>query len=335
MTDFGHFDNFIMSHFGSARLHTGKKGQKEVLLDCPKCGAEMRCSLNPKLRLMNCYRCGWQRLIDWLVEVCGMPRGDAYKLLKNQEVESLEDYDRLIDEFMTDAPVLDLVPGEGIVEYVKTFLPIGSNIVANLVSQEYIESRGFTLEYAAAWGLMYADTATKFHDRLIMPCWEDGKIVYFQDRSLINAEPKYYNPSTKDGCDRNLYLWNIDVARQYDTVYVTEGVFNGMSIGPNVVSPFGKAMSEHQLMKLRDKLRPGTKVVFCFDHGAEEQAHDAAVALSGSFQTSVLWMPDERDLNDWLKSSGYEAIQSLLTHNVMSPEAAYYLALTQGRIKGK
>lgn len=334
MTENAAFDDFVLSHFGTARTHTGKNGQEEILLDCPKCGAEGRCCLNPGLRLYNCYRCGGGRLIDWLQNVCGMSAGDAFRLLQNRTLDSLAGFEQLVDRFMKDeSPIEQGVPGEGIAHYVAEFLPLGGNIVADLVCETYLKERGFTLDYASSWGLLYADSATKFHDRLIMPCWEDGRIVYFQGRTMIGAEPKYFNPSAKDGCDRNLYVWNIDVAAQYSKVYVVEGVFNGMSIGPNVVSTFGKAVSEHQLMKLRQKLKPGTEVVFAFDHGAEEQAYDAAVALSGSFVTSVLMMPDKRDLNDWYKQGGTEAVQWLLEHNQYRPEDAYSVALTDGRIK--
>lgn len=333
------FDDFILTHFGTARHHLTQQGNHEILLDCPKCGARQRCCLNPVKRKFNCYRCGGGNLIDWLVDVASMKRGDAYRLVKGTQTETLEGFDHLINQFMGSDVAPDpatIEHGAGIQKYIQEFIWIGhGDATAELMTKDFLAGRGFSLEEAKLWRLMYAPTS-RFSGRLIIPVIEDGKVVYFQGRSLSkNDDLKYLNPGVKDGCWRDHYVWNIDTltVNKPHRVFVTEGAFNAMSIGLNTCSMFGKHVSEPQSMKLRSVLPQGTELIFAFDYGAEYQAWRACTDLSGWFKTRILLMPDKRDLNDWYNEAGTPAVDWLIQHNLYEPEEAYSYALAAGRIK--
>lgn len=298
----------------------------EIIGDCPECGAKQRFTVNPdkpgKGAVYNCYRCDLGgKLVDFLVQRCRVSHGDAFRLLRGDDVELTPDtYDESMQwlrDQVLGTKALRPPPGSGIVKYFDQFVPIGhGDVVADMLGGGFMERRGFTLQDCVDWALMYCPCG-KFHDRIIIPVFEGPTMVYFQGRTITADIRKYFNPSSEDGCFRDDYVWNLDVASHYDTVYVVEGAFNGMTIGRNVVATFGAHMSESQITKLSTRLKPGTRVVLAYDYGYEagERAFQAASALSRQFPVSTLLMPDDRDMNDWLVAGGRQAVEYLLQHN--------------------
>lgn len=305
----------------------------EYIIDCPKCGAKGRCSLNPAKRLYNCYKCGGGYLYDWVAEYAHVDRKTASRWLSGwlHEDESVDGLDALEIELGLAAPVqpieqpkVALNPYEAIKPFLADMLPIGyGNALADGIVRPYLTGRGFNLEVAKTFGLLYCHRG-KFKDRLIIPAYENGGIAYFQGRTLIGALPKYYNPSTKDGVERDHWLFNLDgmrtAAQMGYPVVLCEGGLTAMSVGWSAGALFGKHISTTQENKLRQALPFGATVIVAFDYSTETKrkanslalAQDLAMALSGQFRTGWVNMPDERDLNDWLVQGGYAAVHALI-----------------------
>jgi len=338
MTDNVVFDDFIYSRYSNVRqVH-----QDELLMDCPKCQAVQRFCMNPVKKKYNCYRCGGGQLVTFLQEECGLSRVEAFKLLKGYEVETLDDFATQINKHLYNPQRVDLHTvtvrdGTTIQAYLRAFLPLDTSDSARLLTSPFLERRGFTAEYASRWGLLYAGQG-KFAGRIIIPVWYGGRIVYFQGRSIVGNEPKYYNPSLKDSVTKDDFLFNIENAAkaslQTGVVYICEGAFNAMSIGAHAVCIFGKHLSHQQEHLIRKHIPTSVRLVFALDYGAEDKAYEGASRLSGTYSgRSCLWMDIKDDINDVFVKGGYTSVQRLLRENERHPIWVYQQALQEGRVK--
>lgn len=68
----------------------------------------------------------------------------------------------------------------------------------------------------------------KYKNRIIMPEFEDGEMVFWQARSYTGRKPKYVSPvGERDG-----HIWNLARVRDmYDEVRIAEGILSGIACG--------------------------------------------------------------------------------------------------------
>ena len=121
----------------------------------------------------------------------------------------------------------------------------------------------FALERKLGGFKFYVGLKGRYHQRIVIPYFYEGKPFYFQARTLINRDPKYLNPS------KNLYgiktseiLYPFDKSLEY--VMVTEGPLDAMSLraaGFNATCTQGCKMSTIQARALKDK-----RVIIAYDN---------------------------------------------------------------------
>jgi len=298
----------------------GNPHSDEYVIDCPKCGAQGRCYLNPTKRLYHCMKCGGGLLVHWMGEVFGIPSYVAADILDDKETVNVADYESAVSSIDLPARVEVTSPTEDIIAEIQSFRHIGYGdaFVDNLCAP-YLLDRGYNLEYAKLWRLMFAPGG-RFAGRLVLPVLNSlGEMTYFQARTIFASddddEPKYRNPSARDGMGRDNAVFNLDFVEkhQQDTLYVCEGAFNAMAIGMNAIALFGKTLSESQWSQIASKITRGTKIVVCFDHGTGKETARAAQRLSSVFTSmSYVQMPDTRDYNDWHIRGGHAAVLNVL-----------------------
>lgn len=122
----------------------------------------------------------------------------------------------------------------------------------------YWAERGITEGAQAILQLGYDPTAR----RIVFPHFVDNILVGWQKRvvpsgwgweATVPDYPKYKN---SPGFPKSETLYNLDRARQYETVIVVESpmsVAKALSVGlPNVVATFGAKVTEQQLFALKD-----------------------------------------------------------------------------------
>lgn len=120
-------------------------------------------------------------------------------------------------------------------ESTKKFVKITDGSELSKTAIAYCESRHIPEEI---WKKFYIAHEGKYHDRVIIPFFnKDGKIQYFQGRSLIGAEPKYMNR-----CSTETYLYNKDFIDPSKPVCVLEGPIDSMFI-ENAVATCGAGSS--------------------------------------------------------------------------------------------
>lgn len=108
----------------------------------------------------------------------------------------------------------------------------------------------------------------RFKGRIIIPVMEDGKIVYFQGRSVIEGlEPKYLNPSVYKG---NIVL-NRDIFDREKYVIVTEGLLDADSVGQQGTSILGKELTVEFIKEIQKHTEIGTVVALDNDTDGKEK----------------------------------------------------------------
>lgn len=120
---------------------------------------------------------------------------------------------------------------------------------------KYLMQRKISVDYIRSMGYVY-NKFSKFHQRIILPYFEDGKMVYFQARSQDkNNQLRYLNPI---GLNKQNYIFNYDYLND-DELILVEGVFDAMSIDRNEQTATcigGAFLSTKQLIKIFSKAKP-------------------------------------------------------------------------------
>lgn len=129
----------------------------------------------------------------------------------------------------------------------------------------YLDGRGITREMIRKFRMGYC-VSGNYSNRIIIPVYDNRKIVYFMSRDITGkSKRKYLNPSREEvkGNGTGAIVFNIDSVKAGDTVVITEGVFNAFhKTEDNVVlcSIFGKSVLFNQLRKILAK-KPSALVV--------------------------------------------------------------------------
>ena len=172
----------------------------------------------------NCsYKAGWspgkllsgntKMLFKWL----GLGDNDIGKLgivaLKYQE--SMPQESKALNFTLKEIPLPD--NSLSIVDWLNT----GSDDPDLIAVVEYLLSRGMEWE----WYNWHWSTAPGYRDRLLIPFYQDGKIVGYTGRKVTEGKPKYLTDSQSG------YVFNLDrQTRDRAYVIVVEGQFDAIAV---------------------------------------------------------------------------------------------------------
>jgi DNA primase len=168
----------------------------------------------------------------------------------------------------------------------------------------------------------------RFRDRLMIPIHDiQGRIIGFGGRTLGDDQPKYLNSPETQLFDKGKTLFALDKAKsaigKADQAVVVEGYFDAIALHAagieNVVASLGTALSLKQVRQLL-RYTESKQIVFNFDadvaglNAAERAIGEIAdLTYSGEIQLRILTIPDGKDADEFLKSTGSpEPYQQLL-----------------------
>ena len=137
----------------------------------------------------------------------------SFKFDKTEEIKTIKEEDRqvLVDFMTKDRPV-----------FFKDPTKLGS---FGKKAYSYLLNRKLEEEYYPQLGYVFNQNS-KYNERVIIPFYENGKIVYFITRAIDPNNPiRYFNAS---GLDSKQYVFNIDKINE--EVVIAEGSFDAMSI---------------------------------------------------------------------------------------------------------
>lgn len=128
-------------------------------------------------------------------------------------------------------------------------MPSGSQLIINgesdiaVQARIYMKQRGFDLYYLALKGVGYIDEGP-FTGYICLPCYEKGKLVYYVLRDFLGRTRRYHNPpvhlTNKSAGD---IIYNSDALDLYDTVFITEGIIDALTVGPTCTATIGKELT--------------------------------------------------------------------------------------------
>jgi len=214
----------------------------------------------------RCFKTGKAGSFEFLVKVVDRLPGDMneestqkridrhilakYYVIK--EKEFLEKVNNLIREttnIRVNLNKIDLPEGT---------YPLTKETEINKKFFNYLEGRGITREMIKRFRMGYCVKGT-YTSRVIIPIYDNKKIVYFMSRDITDkSSKKYLNPSRDEvqGNGTGAIVFNLDHIKAGDTVVITEGIFNAFhNTEENVVlcSIFGKTILYNQLKKILKK----------------------------------------------------------------------------------
>lgn len=187
-----------------------------------------------------------------------------------------------------------------------------------------VEQKGFSVQLVEQAGLIKPRKTgggcyDRFRDRLMIPIHDDkGRIIGFGGRTLTDEQPKYLNSPETELFDKGKTLFALDKAKtaigKEDRAVVVEGYFDAIALHAagitNAIASLGTALSIHQVRQLL-RYTESKQVVFNFDADAAgttaaERAigEIAELAYKGQVQLRILNIPDGKDADEFLKTTG-------------------------------
>ena len=255
---------------------------------CPYCGRKEKLGVNLSMFRCNCFRCGAHPSpIQLVMDVEGFTEySELIKLLNNGDFTELT--------FKEDKIELS--------ERKEIYLPEGFRNISKGESQlarsmrSYIKKRGFSVEGLSKQGVGYCDTGQYF-GYLIIPYTYHGILRYYNARLVLGNGPRYRNPD-KDvsGLGKEFIIFNHDALEMYDSVYICEGAFNALTMGPRAIATMGKHASRYQINELIKS--PVKRFIILLDPDAKDKAIDLALKLVAYKKVKVVFLPEGKDVND-------------------------------------
>lgn len=142
----------------------------------------------------------------------------------------------------------------------------------------YMATRRITMLDVQRLGLFQV-TAGRYARRLVFPCWEERRLVYWQARAMFEAHEcsgrfvKCLNPPAVSGVVSSEVVFNLEAAAQHPRVCLVEGPMDALRVGADGAACFGKKVHPKQVQKL---LARGVRAVDLMFDGPSAREPDGA-----------------------------------------------------------
>ena len=167
----------------------------------------------------------------------------------------IRDYSSLSDEKISLKEVVEVRKDLDLPEGLTFFADKKTGVIRNRAAN-YLKKRGISTE---GLGYIYKRDS-EFNNRIFVPFYEDGRMVYFLARAFDKSKLRYKNPK---GVPANDVVFNIDNIKE--EVFIFEGVFDALSL-KNQVSTcmLSNSLKKEQAEKILDKMPE--RIVFVLDN---------------------------------------------------------------------
>lgn len=230
-------------------------------IHCPFCeDFSTHGGINLSSKAFSCFRCGEKaNAIKLVAKLLGISQKQASGIVK-----------RYFDLKSIISPKEKVYSNK-----VKLPLAVTKNFESAYI--DYLEKRKFNSELLIAkYDLFAGGLSGDFKFRIVAPVYLDRQLVTFVGRDITGLSDKRYknlaNELSVIPCKQTLY--NIDSVR--DTAIVVEGIFDVWRIGDGCVATFGTAITNEQILLLKDLRR----VFILYDYDAIKPAEHLFARLS-------------------------------------------------------
>ena len=235
-----------------------------INIKCPFCeDTSNHCGVNLDSKLFSCWVCG--------------EKGGPYKLIRAIDGSRYDTIQTTLKKYQDyTIPVEDEDYSE---RTDKIKMPKGVMVSATQRHLKYLKKRNFDSEYIVRkYKLLFGGPYGDFRHRIIIPYFKDDRLVTMTGRTIINADPPYYNlPTRKSILDTKETLYNIDtVTKNY--AIIVEGPLDVWRIGDGCIATSGTKYTSEQLTVLRKKHLK--RLFILFDHTAYSEAQRLSKQVS-------------------------------------------------------
>ena len=282
-------------------LHNNKYNPrtKQICCDCVLCGKESHMYINVQTGLWDCKRCG--------------ESGNIYKLLRFVDKLYLLQGATVVER-ETIASVRSLIAGvadssatDTTAELPVIPMPAGWHVLTG--GNSYLRGRGVTAAEAVRYEMGETRLFKKYHNYLLVPIRDDGRIRGFIGRYESRRVPEgklRYNNSIGTEFGSLLFGYDEIVSGVTNTVILVEGIFDKISVdrflglwtSPEVkcVATFGKKISTVQIAKLVNKAV--RRVILLYDFDAVKDIKRYGLELEKFFITDITFTSKSKDIDE-------------------------------------
>jgi DNA primase len=328
---------YLDTVLGEGKPHNTSKGL-QYSYQCPLCGDwKDRLFINVDRGKFFCHNCeSGGTLVTFISEYSGIAWKEALKVYREYETYEIELPEEIENE------VYARLIKKPVIEVPKYVYPLPEEFIlmedatgkAGRKAYEYLKSRGISMPTCEQQYIGYCAEG-KYANRIIMPDFENGELVYWQARTwepkpALKLLEKHYkkvlNPSLtpeqlEDGyvaVDKSDVVSNIDFIRENGMAVICEGRFDSYTIGESGACIHGKHMSDEQFLKLVKHKNDIDLVVVMLDGDAFKKAVITAKRLSGHFSDVLIAkLPDDKDPNSLGKKGVLDAINKAESYSPM------------------
>lgn len=266
--------------------------QSDWRMDCPFCNdSKGHLHVAISKQTCHCFRCDYSA--TWLglvMDITGLP---YYKALGELYViPNPRDWDRVSELLASSSAEPKNSLSKADLSLPEGFIPLwegdgaGAKFTLDMV-RGYLQRRHIFADDWERYSLGYVPTVGP---RVFIPIEGD----YWHARAIFPwQEPKYIGPQ---GIPSETVLSHSVSLYMYDEVVITEGVFSGISIGPNHVSLVGKNPTPGKVARLVQA--PVKHYIITVESGADEPMLALADQLVAADKRVTVWKYEHGDPAD-------------------------------------
>lgn len=259
------------------------RGDEYFIKECPYCNnPKSNMQVNIKKLIFHCWACGAKGTARALFKDYGINSSVVPPKANKQEE----------GEVCESKPEVSLPPE-------ALCLLSAISPLSNIAKHYLYVKRRLAPEDVRRYGIMYCEEG-EYRNRVIVPLYEDGELVYFVARAFTKMRDKYKNPAVP----KHSLLPVFYGRKQRATVVLVEGVFGAIAMnqaGYTAIPLLGKEIHLVQLQKL-SQLYPRDVIVY-LNHDAHSHAIEIAQKVNDVFggekagtKVAISPGPDEDEL---------------------------------------
>lgn len=296
------------------------RAQKVYQGSCPICREgkswlkKRRCYYIVDKNIVCCHNCGWySNPYQWIVKVTGKTFKEIRNDLSNFNEEI--NYNSVKSEKPKEIEKSDTLPKDSINLFDKKQIlyykdnPIVKKGVEIIVSRRLDKAINRPLSF-------YISLVDKTHNnRLIIPFYDNKKIIYYQSRSIdaLDTRPKYLS---KIGSEKSLYgIDNINITLEY--IFLLEGPIDAMFVKNGVaVAGINESVSSNFTNTQINQLKkyPLHKKIWVLDNQLTDNASRVKTKkLLDAGETVFIWpksLSDYKDINEYCIDKGHDQLNT-------------------------
>lgn len=236
------------------------KSGEEICINSPFTDDKgFHCWCNTKKGVFHCWKTDESgSLYNLVMELEGCNYLDAKDILGEDQL--LADLEAKVASFFVKE--IKVEKKEVFLELPKDSLKISNLSKDNkfrIISEKYLSNRKLPIDD------LYVCISGKYAMRIIIPYYDNkGNLIYFNGRDITGkSKLRYRGPEKELGIGKNEVVWIKHWPKEGETVYLTEGEFDAMSLweaGFNGAAIGGKNFTNNHLQLLK-----AYDIILCFD----------------------------------------------------------------------